>query len=57
METKFQRIGREQRERQAAREARMLAEHKSRQAHLRAVRKIEAEARRERRYLETLVRD
>lgn len=56
-ETRYQRIAREQRERQAAREARMVVENKTKASASRKARKLERDARRERAYLEHLVSD
>jgi hypothetical protein len=56
-ETRYQRVAREQRERQAATAERMVLKEKALAKASRAARKMERDARNERRYLEHLVSD
>ncbi len=56
-ETPYQRIGREQRERQVARAAKIETEHKAKIRDARKAARIEREARKERAYHDALVSD
>jgi hypothetical protein len=56
-ETRYQRVAREQAERQAARVTRILIKSKADARAIRAARKHDKEARRERAYLEALTSD
>jgi hypothetical protein len=56
-ETRYQRIGREQRERQAARAQRMKREAQVYRLAARVVRKVERERQKEKAYLEWLIDD
>ena len=56
-ETRYQRVAREQRERQAARQQRVVAADKAAAKAARKAARIEREARRERRYLDIITSD